>query len=119
MYLSEKNFVNRAMHCYDNPQCIALSEFEDDLARFSRVKKLITNYQRDRELNERLIINHLVILYNVFGNETTEFLLFKLEQSYHKVLFPFLVLLNRMNDDVLKKYPTDFDQYVVEKLRQL
>jgi len=119
MQLTERNFISRALHCYDNPQCVTLDEFEDDLGRISRVKKLITTYLKGQELNEKLLLNHLVVLYNVFGLDTTDFLLFRVDPAHYKVLFPFLVLLNRMPDDILVKYPVEFDPFVVEKLRQL
>lgn len=118
--LTERTFIARALHCYDNPQCVALEEFEDDLARISRVKKMITIYQNgQQELNERLLLNHLVVLYNVFGLDATDFLVFKLDEAHYKVLFPFLILLDRLPDDILTKYPTEFDPVVIEKLRSL
>ena len=117
--LTEKTFLTRALHCYDNPQCVTLEEFEDDLSRVSRVKKMITAYVNGQELNERLLLNHLVVLYNVFGVETTEFLLFRIEKTYYGVLFPFLILINRLPEELLSKYKVEFDQYVVEKLRHL
>ena len=117
--LTEKTFLSRALHCYDNPQCVTLDEFESDLNKFSRVKKLITAYLNGQELNEKLLLNQLVVLYNVFGLDTTDFLLFKLNEEHYKVLFPFLILLNRMPDDVLIDHPVVFDQNIVNKLRIL
>jgi len=117
--LTEKTFLSRALHCYDNPQCVTLEEFQDDLAKVSHVKKMITAYVNGKELNERLLLNHLVVLYNVFGNTATELLLYRIEQTNYGVLFPFLLLINRLPENVLTEYQVQFDQDVVQKLRQL
>ena len=119
MQLTERNFISRALHCYDNPQCVTLAEFEEDLGRISRVKKMITTYLKGQELNERLLLNHLVVLYNVFDSTATELILFRIEPTYYKVLFPFLIMINRLPEEFLSKYSIEFDQNVVEKLRQL
>jgi len=117
--INEKNFLQTALHCYDNPQCVTLEEFQDDLAKVSHVKKMITAYVNGKELNERLLLNHLVVLYNVFGNAASELLLFRIEPTYYKVLFPFLILINRLPDEILSKYSIKFDENIVEKLRHL
>lgn len=119
MQLTEKTFLSRALHCYDNPQCVTLEEFQDDLGRISRVKKMITAYVNGLELNERLLLNHLVVLYNVFGTDATDLILFRIEPTYYKVLFPFLILINRLPEEMLSKYSIEFDQDIVEKLRHL
>ena len=81
------------------PQCHDTAEFYDDLKRFKYIKRLFIKYQEYGELRERLILNHITILYNVFGLKTTELLFFKLE-GYHSYLKPFLVLLARMPDKI-------------------
>lgn len=73
-----------------------MAELEDDLKRFKYLKRLFNRYEKTGEPNERLIINHLVLLYNVFGKETTEMLFYKLEEKYWSNLKTFLVYLNRM-----------------------
>ena len=73
-----------------------MAELEDDLKRFKYLKRLLNRYVKTGEPNERLIINHLILLYNVFGNATTEMLFFKLEEKYWSNLKTYLVFLNRM-----------------------
>ncbi len=73
-----------------------MAELEDDIKRFKYLKRLFNRYEKTGEPNERLIINHLILLYNVFGKATTEMLFFKLEEKYWTNLKTYLVYLNRM-----------------------
>ena len=65
-HLNESNFLIYAMHHYDNTQCYSLNEFEDDLKKFLYLKKLLSRYKNNGELKERLILNHIIVLYNIF-----------------------------------------------------
>jgi len=76
--LNEKNFVVYCMHNYDNPQCHSIEEFDEDLKRFLYLKKLLSRYKKNGDLKERLILNHLVVLYNVFGDATLNMLFYKI-----------------------------------------
>lgn len=98
--ISENNFIQVAMHHYDNPQCTSIAEFEEDIKRFAYLKKLFNRYKDNGDLRERLIINHLIILHNVFGIATTELLFFKIDKQYWNILATFLVFLNKMPDEV-------------------
>lgn len=98
--LSENNFLLHAMHHYDNPQCSNIEEFEDDLKKFVYLKKLIYRYKNVGELRERLILNHIIVLYNIFGDETTRMLFHKIEEPLWPQLITFLVYLNRMPESV-------------------
>ena len=85
-----------AARYYDNPQCYDTLEFYDDLKRFKYIKRLFNIYLETGELRERLILNHIIILYNVFGViPATRMLFFKLFE-YKELLKPFLELLNFM-----------------------
>jgi hypothetical protein len=119
--INEKNFLQTALHSYDNVQCITLDEFQEDVNRFSHIKKILSRYVDGAGvLNERLLLNHLVILYNVFGNKATDLLLFKIEQRYFGVLFPFLILLNRLPEESFQDYPdVKLDDKVIQTLRQI
>ena len=98
--LDETNFLLYAAKHYDNPHCYETLEFYDDLNRFKYIKRLFNRYEESGELKERLIINHLTILYNVFGAEaTTRMLFLKLKGHFH-LLKPFLVLLGYMPEVV-------------------
>jgi hypothetical protein len=97
--LDETNFILYAAKHYDNPQCYDTLEFYDDLKRFKYLKSLFGKYVETGEIKERLVINHIIILYNVFGPAATRMLFFKLDGYYH-ILKPFLVLLGYMPDKV-------------------
>ena len=98
--LDETNFLLYAAKHYDNPHCYDTLEFYDDLNRFKYIKRLFNRYEETGELKERLIVNHLTILYNVFGADaTTRMLFLKLKGHYH-MLKPFLVLMGYMPERV-------------------
>ena len=124
--LDEHNFLLYAAKHYDNPQCHDVEEFYDDLKRLKYLKRLFGKYEESGDLRERLIINHLTILYNVFGDSATKLLFFKL-QGYYPYLKPFLVLLNRMPDkiynvgefDIIHSSDIPMDNYIVSVLRKI
>lgn len=94
--LNDDNFMLYAMKCYDKPNAI-VSEFEEDLKRIKYVKRLIKRYKATGELKERLILNHIIILSNVFGIEATVRMLFyKIDSSDYSILKTFLLFLNYM-----------------------
>jgi len=85
------------MKNYDNPQCTEMSEFEEDIKRFQYLRKLFSRYRQDSELKERLILNHLIVIFNVFGPGATNMLFMRLHE-YHEYLKPFVEYLNFMPD---------------------
>lgn len=121
--LNEANFLVYAMHHYDNPQCNSLNEFEDDLKKFIYLKKLIYRYKNTGELRERLIINHIIVLYNVFGEATTRMLFFKIEEALWEQLVTFLVFLNRMPEEIpeygIKLSDIKLDEKIIAVLRKI
>jgi hypothetical protein len=122
--LDENNFVLFAAKHYDNPQCHDTLEFYDDLKRFKYLKRLFGKYEDTGELRERLILNHLIVLYNIFDIHTTKMLFFRLE-GYYSYLKPFLILLNRMPDMIINGgeiiYSSDIpmDSKIIEILRKI
>lgn len=95
--LTEKNVIMYAMKYYDNPQCVDIDEFYDDLKRINYIRRLLVRYKNSGELKERLILNHLIILFNVFPIEVaTNLLFFKIESDYWTSLKTFLIYLNYM-----------------------
>lgn len=88
------------MHHYDNTQCYSLAEFEDDLKKFLYLKKLISRYKNNGDLKERLILNHIIVLYNLFGDATTKLLFYKVDEHCWDVLTTFLVYLDRMPESL-------------------
>ena len=121
--IDDSNFLIFAMKFYDNNQCFSLQEFEEDLNRFLHVKKLLNRYLIKGELKDRLIINHLIVLFNLFGIATVDFLFHKLDKQYWNVLVTFLVYLDRMPDEIpsmgLKLTDFQLDQVVIQRLREL
>jgi hypothetical protein len=125
--VNEDNFVVFAAKHYDNPQCYDTEEFLDDLKRFKYIKRLFNRYEETGDLRERLILNHILVLYNLFGDAATIMLLVKLN-GYYKYLKPFLVLINRMPDRVKGVITSDnivynsdiaMDPDVVQMLRKI
>lgn len=95
MNLTESTFLLYAMKNYDNPQCTEMSEFEEDMKRFQYLRKLFSRYRQDSDLKERLILNHLIVIFNVFGPGATNMLFMRLHE-YHEYLKPFVEYLNFM-----------------------
>ena len=126
--LTEENFVIYAMKHYDNPACKGMSEFEDDLKKFRYLKRLFRKYTAGKGLKERLIVNHLVVIYNLFGPEAaTRMLFFKIEKRYWSQLKTFLVFLNimpvgfevRAQGSILQGYEIPLDEKVSKALEKI
>ena len=98
--LTKENFILYCMHHYDNPQCQTTKEFEDDLNKVMYLQRLFTRYLVNDDLNEKLIINHLIVLFNLFNEATINILFYKLDKQYWSLLITFLIYLNRMPDVV-------------------
>lgn len=91
--LTEKNFPLFAAKCYEDPNCVDVLEFQQDIDRIKYIKRLFRRYEDQDDLKERLILNHLVVLYNVFEPQSlTRMLVLKLENYLH-ILKPFLEYL--------------------------
>lgn len=114
--LTDDNFILYAMHHYDNPQCHSIEEFEEDLRRFLYLKKLFARYKEKGELRERLILNHVIVLYNLFGEALTPMLFHKLEEEHWDSLKPFLIYIGRMPID---ESNINLDPNVIEALRKI
>lgn len=123
--LDEETFVLYAVKHYDNPQCLTAEEFYDDLKRFSYIKRLLGKYDESGELRHRLILNHLIVLYNLFGIHTTKMLFYKIDEKYYSYLKPFLVLLGYMpdkvkiNDIIINSSDITMDQTIINTLRTI
>ncbi len=98
--LNNDNVTIYAVKAYDRPNCI-MSEFKDDMKRFNYLKRLFKRYRKFDELRERLVLNHLVVLYNVFGPEAaTRLLFYKMSKDDYSSLKTYLVFLSVMPDRV-------------------
>lgn len=124
--LNDDNFLMYAVKAYNSPHCI-MSEFEGDLKRTKYLKRLFRRYKVTKTLKERLILNHLILLYNVFGAEpATRILFFRIDEQDYDVLKTFLIYLNYMPERVKGINGKDIissdiliDMYVADILRQI
>lgn len=122
--LTDENFLLYAAQNYDNPNCVDILEFYDDLNRIKYIKRLFKKYLECGEIKERLVINHLITLYNVFPHPSaTYMLIFKLSE-YLSILKPFLMLLNYWPDKIntrntiIHDSDVQLDMNIVKLLRQ-
>ena len=98
--LDESNFLLYAAKHYENPQCYDTVEFYDDLKRFKYIKRLFNRYAEEGDLKERLILNHIIVLINVFGPEPTAKMLFLKCKGLEEYLKPFLLFLNILPEKI-------------------
>ena len=125
--LNEKNFLLYAMKEYNNPQCTEIEEFNDDLKKIKYIKRLLNQYVSEGVLKERLLLNHIIVFYNVFPPAAaTRILFFKIEEKFWPILKPFLFYLKLMPEDRIesimgKEIRTNeilMDQGVIDSLRK-
>lgn len=116
--LTEDNLFLYAAKHYNNPTFSDIEDFYEDLKRFKYIKRLINRYLDQKELTERLILNHLVVVFNSFGIEGgLNILKLKLDERHWPVVKPFLIFLNYIKSDDLIEIP--LDKTVVERLRKI
>jgi len=116
--ITNENVIMFAIKHYDNPQCEGEKEFHDDMKRFKYIKRLFRKYKDTGILKERLLLNHIIILNNLFGAEASSTLLFfKTEQEHWSTLKGFLEFLNIMPENDLIN--VDSDKNVKQKLIEL
>jgi len=124
--LTSENFLLYAVKAYDKPNCI-MSEFKEDMKRFNYLKRLFRRYRKMDDLRERLVINHLVVVYNVFGVEVaTRMLFYKMSKDDYSALKTYLLFLNYMptvvhgikgQDIISSEIPVDMK--IAEVLREI
>ena len=116
--LTLDNIMMFAMKHYDNPSCVDDKEFLDDMKRFKYLKRLFRKYDTSKVLKIRLILNHIIVLANVFGVDASSTLLFfKLDRKHWPILKTFLVYLNYMPENDLKDIATDLE--ILKELREI
>ena len=94
--LTQDNWVMFAIKHYDNPTSVTYSDFEEDLNRIKYIKRLLRRYDTTGELKTHLILNHIIVMYNVFDDAATPLLFFKIEATYWSILKAFMLFLNRL-----------------------
>jgi hypothetical protein len=125
--LTSNNYIMFAMKHYDNPQCLDIDEFYSDINRIKYLKRLFKRYTTTGELKERLILNHIIVLSNVFGIvPCARLLFFRMENDYHQLLKTFMVFLNVLpeGEDMKKVKEADImsigiDQEIANRLREV
>ena len=106
--ITPDNVLMYAIKNYTNPHCEGEKEFEDDLKRFKYIKRLLRKYYDTDILKERLLLNHIIVLNNVFGADAcATLLLYKIQEDYWPVLKSFLLFLNILRDDELNHIEKD------------
>lgn len=116
--LTEENLLLYAAKAYYKPNFSDIEEFYEDLKRFKYIKRLVNRYLEHEELSERLILNHLIVIFNSFGMEPSlKILKLKLEERHWPVIKPFLIYLKYIKDDDITG--PCMDPTVVDRLRQI
>ena len=124
--LNNENFILYAMKAYDRPNCL-MSEFKEDMKRFNYLKRLFHKYRKTGELKEQLVLNHLVVVYNVFGPEpATRMLFYRMSKDDYSALKTYLLFLNTMPNVVkgikghdLISSDIEVDMTIAEVLRKI
>jgi len=116
--VTEDNFILVAAQHYNNPQCQSTEEFYNDLNRIKYIKRLLNRYLATGELSERLLLNHIIVFYNVFGViPATKLLAVKLEYKYWSIIKTFLVFLKYIDNTDL--VGITMDKHTIKKLREI
>ena len=116
--LTSENFLLFAIKHYENPQAVTKEDFEKDLNHFKYIKRLLKRYRNTGELKAHLLLNHFIILYNIFGEGTTAMLFYKIEEEMWTIMKTFVVFL-----DKLPEYPHCYihdvviDDYCLSQLK--
>ena len=125
--LNDDTFLMYAMREYNNMQCTDIEEFYDDLKKIKYIKRLFNVYKNNGQLKERLILNHLIIFYNVFTVQAgTRILFYKIEKDFWPILKTFLIYLDRMPDkidsirgEIIRTSDIQLDEGIITRLRSI
>lgn len=114
MIITDDEFEAYAVNNYRNPNCVSVLEFLEDLNKIKYIKRLINKYADKGELRERLVLNHIIFLSNVFGVEATVTMLsFKVEEKNRYILNSFLIFLGYIKNDLVS-----YDGELLDKLKR-
>jgi hypothetical protein len=118
--LNDETFLLFAIKHYENPQAVTKEDFDKDLNHFKYIKRLLKRYQNNGELRTHLLINHFIVLYNIFGDATTPMLFYKIESELWSSMKTFVLFLNRL-PDYPKCYIHDItiDEYCMKELESI
>ena len=110
--LNKDNYLLFAIKYYDNPQSVTKEDFDNDFKRFKYIKRLLNRYKNTKNVDDLkvyLILNHLIVLFNVFNDATVPLLFYNLDQSHWSIIKSFLIFLNR-----IPEYPKTFIDTIQE-----
>jgi hypothetical protein len=94
--LNEDNFLLFAIKNYENPQAVTKEDFDKDLNHFKYIKRLLKKYKNTGELKVPLLLNHFIVLYNIFGEATTPMLFYKMEKDLWQITKTFIMFLGKL-----------------------
>jgi len=118
--LNGDNFLLFAIKNYENPQAVSVDDFEKDLNIFRYIKRLLRRYKNGSGLKVHLLINHFIILYNIFGDAATPMLFYKLDKDLWPALKTFIIFLNRFPEYPRTSFhDIEVDQYCLEELERI
>ena len=118
--LNGDNFLLFAIKNYENPQAVSVDDFEKDLNIFRYIKRLLRRYKNGSGLKVHLLINHFIILYNIFGDAATPMLFFKLDKDLWPALKTFIIFLNRFPEYPRTSFhDIEVDQHCLEELERI
>jgi hypothetical protein len=118
--LNEDNYLLFAIRNYDNPQAATKEDFYEDLRRFKYIKRLLKKYHKGNEVKLNLLLNHIIIVYNVFGDAAPLLLFYKMEREYWSDIKTIMIFLNRypeMDTDSLRRI--EINKPFLEELEKL
>ena len=118
--LTEDNYVLFAIKYYDNPSAVTKEDFLDDLRRFKYIKRLINKYLKNGEVKLHLLLNHIIIVYNVFNEAATPLLFFKMDKEYWSIIKSIMIFLERypsVESETLKQIP--INEQLIKELKSL
>ncbi len=118
--LNGDNFLLFAIKNYENPQAVSVDDFEKDLNIFRYIKRLLRRYKNGSGLKVHLLINHFIILYNIFGDAATPMLFYKLDKDLWPSLKTFIIFLNRFPEYPRTSFhDIEVDQHCLEELERI
>jgi hypothetical protein len=118
--LNESNYLLFAIKFYDNPQAVTKDDFEDDLKRIKYIKRLLKRYKNTGVLKTHLILNHIIVLFNVFNEAAVPLLFYNLEEGLWPIVKSFLVYLNRVPEyPITHIHNIPEDEYCLKELNSI
>lgn len=122
--LTQDTFLLYAAQHYNNPSCISLREFDSDLKRFKYIKRLLKKYKKTGNVSERLVLNHLILLHNVFAEALIPMMFLKFEPEYWSEVKTFLVFLNYLPEyyqitKTVNEVDVPLDGKIINQLRKI